>query len=227
MKPTREECLKAVMGMSLVIPFFPKIDFALAIIADTVREFVGNSEQLAWFEKAACASIRTWDDGGIPLLRALYCTKYAPDDGVPPIMEMVGMTAAELEGRFRAMELADNERRFEEFKRQAVLGPPENREALGLPVPISAMNQLKYHPEFDTKPLPDAVGPIPCPWCAQGNPRVRSSVSDRLVHTDTEVGRVLCKSRNPWPVPVDEPDPVQTPPVDPDASRTLDGGSPS
>jgi hypothetical protein len=31
-----------------------------------------------------------------------------------------------------------------------------------------------------------------CPWCEEGNPRIASSVSDALVHTDTPVGRVVC-----------------------------------
>lgn len=35
---------------------------------------------------------------------------------------------------------------------------------------------------------------LACNWCAQGNPRVRSSVSDAWVHTDTPVGRVICRA---------------------------------
>ena len=31
-----------------------------------------------------------------------------------------------------------------------------------------------------------------CPWCAVGNPRLRSSVTDCFVHTDTPVGRKVC-----------------------------------
>jgi hypothetical protein len=31
-----------------------------------------------------------------------------------------------------------------------------------------------------------------CRWCNAGNPRIPSSVSDALVHTDTPVGRVKC-----------------------------------
>jgi hypothetical protein len=34
-----------------------------------------------------------------------------------------------------------------------------------------------------------------CRWCAEGNPRIPSSVSDVFVHTDTPVGRVLCDQR--------------------------------
>ena len=31
-----------------------------------------------------------------------------------------------------------------------------------------------------------------CRWCAEGNPRVPSSVSEAMVHTDTPLGRVIC-----------------------------------
>jgi hypothetical protein len=31
-----------------------------------------------------------------------------------------------------------------------------------------------------------------CKWCEEGNLRVRSSVTERYVHTDTPIGRVLC-----------------------------------
>lgn len=32
-----------------------------------------------------------------------------------------------------------------------------------------------------------------CRYCDEGNPRVQSSVSEQFVHTDTPVGRVVCK----------------------------------
>ena len=34
---------------------------------------------------------------------------------------------------------------------------------------------------------------VTCPWCAENNPRVRSSVNESShVHTDTPVGRQVC-----------------------------------
>jgi hypothetical protein len=39
-----------------------------------------------------------------------------------------------------------------------------------------------------------------CRWCNEGNPRCQSSVTERLVHTDTPVGRVMCCDP-PAPVP--------------------------
>lgn len=42
------------------------------------------------------------------------------------------------------------------------------------------------------EPFADAFADAACRWCAEGNPRVQSSVSGVFVHTDTPVGRVLC-----------------------------------
>jgi hypothetical protein len=33
-----------------------------------------------------------------------------------------------------------------------------------------------------------------CQWCSQGYMPVRSSVSDAMVHPDSPIGRVVCKS---------------------------------
>jgi dATP/dGTP pyrophosphohydrolase len=38
-----------------------------------------------------------------------------------------------------------------------------------------------------------AFGITPCEWCRDGYIRTRSSVSEKFVHTDTPVGRVVCK----------------------------------
>jgi hypothetical protein len=234
MKPSREEVLKAVARMSVVVPFFPKIELALDIIADCVRSMVANSEQLEWFTKKVCVTMKTWDDGGIPVLRAIFCTQYAPDDGEAPVVEVPGMTEADLEMRFRAMEMQENDRRFQEYQRLALAVPIEDLPLLAPPSEVyRALAQgakmdppdcQAYDAAYDTSPM--GKPPILCPWCADGNPRVRSSVSGSLVHTNTEAGRVVCKNRNPDPAPVGF-DAPQTPPVDADASRTLDGGSAS
>ena len=45
--------------------------------------------------------------------------------------------------------------------------------------------------------LGDRIAPsASCPWCAEGNPRVESSVNPGkgiFVHTDTSIGRVVCR----------------------------------
>lgn len=38
-----------------------------------------------------------------------------------------------------------------------------------------------------------------CRWCDSGNPAVPSSVSDKMVHPDTPVGRVVC-GKTPMPI---------------------------
>lgn len=35
----------------------------------------------------------------------------------------------------------------------------------------------------------------PCRWCAEGYPRIRSSVSEAFVHVDTPTGRRVCKAK--------------------------------
>jgi hypothetical protein len=40
-----------------------------------------------------------------------------------------------------------------------------------------------------------AITARPCVWCDEGNPAVVSSVSEAFVHTNTPVGRVICKRR--------------------------------
>ncbi len=50
-------------------------------------------------------------------------------------------------------------------------------------------SRYEFRPaEFMRRP----VKPEACRYCDEGNPRVRSSVSERFVHTDTPIGRVVC-----------------------------------
>lgn len=235
MKPTREDVLKAVMGMSTVVPFFPKGEVGLDIVADCVREFVSDHQQLAWFTKAVCVTMKTWDDGGIALLRAIFCTKYAPADGVPPVLDVPGLSGPDLEIRFRAMEINESDTRLEEYRRLAALTPPEERPALP-EVRQALLEAARLSVEAGELPDDASIHKSPalmkgeaidCPWCRDGVARVRSSVSGHLIHTRTEVGRVVCKNKSPYPEPAEFAAEIQTPPVDADASRTLDGGSAS
>ena len=55
-----------------------------------------------------------------------------------------------------------------------------------------------------------------CGWCNEGNPRCQSSVSEKLVHTDTPIGRVVCIDP---PIYIPEPNPV--PPTDEKRTQTV------
>jgi hypothetical protein len=46
------------------------------------------------------------------------------------------------------------------------------------------------------KPYEIPEGEIGCRWCDEGNPVIRSSVSEAYVHTNTPVGRVVCHRKS-------------------------------
>ena len=147
MKPSRERVFAVVGTLAEVIPFFPQKELALDLITEAVLEFVGTEEQLDWFARAAVRSLSKYE--GVPQLRALFCSKYAPADGLPPAVEIPGYTEEELEARFRQREIAENQRRHDEYLRQAQLAPPEDRAPFQLP----ELKQIPA-PHPDTPPTP-------------------------------------------------------------------------
>jgi len=191
MKPAREEVTKVVAALSEVVPFFPKEAFALELIVESLLEFVGGQPQLDWFARAAVRTLSRYQ--GVPQLRALYCSNWAPADGILPTVDLEGLSSDRLEADFQRRVMEENEARFAVYCRQSALAPPEDREPLQLP----------------GMPLKHIEAPVPlvCRWCALGFARVHSSIDPRLawfpsssvlrhevfVHPDTEVGRVVCK----------------------------------
>jgi hypothetical protein len=148
MRPSRKSVFAVVGSLSTTISFFPQDPLALDLITDAVLEFVGTDEQLDWFARAAVRSLSKYE--GVPQLRALFSTKYAPADGIPPSVEIPGFTEAELETKFNQKQIEGNERRLAEYKRQAQLAPPEDRAPFELPT-------LKSLPAPDAS---DQVTPI-------------------------------------------------------------------
>ncbi len=65
----------------------------------------------------------------------------------------------------------------------------------GAETPSSAGELSGSSPSFPAHPL--RLPTLSCRYCAEGNPRVRSSVSEAYVHTDTPIGRVVCKAEPP------------------------------
>lgn len=125
------EAWQATTLLSELLPFFPTGDAGRKFVASEIYQFVGTKEQLDWFVVAAARTIKKWE--GLPPLRALYATKYEPDDGIRPTIELPGFTADELEAKYRVREIEENARRFENYRRQALLAPPEDRELFALP----------------------------------------------------------------------------------------------
>ena len=131
MKPSREQVLQAVVSIGEIIPFFPKGSLSDDLIVECLLEFIGDERQLEWFANAAVRRLSKYE--GIPQLRRLFCIKYQPADGIQPIFDDPAEFAAQesmLEAQYRMREMEENDRRLAEYRRQAALAPPEDREPL-------------------------------------------------------------------------------------------------
>lgn len=198
-RPTSADVLQAMTTVAVALPFFPQNDLALALITEAVHEFIGTKEELEWFRRKAIAWLTAYN--GVPELRALFCTRYAPFDGLPPIVDC---DENALEAEWRRREMDDNERRLEGYRSEKLLAKSEDSEPFLLPE-LAEVKSLPPAPKLLPfgSPVADADLRQICPWCADGNPRVRSSVGASLVHTRTNVGRVVCKNKRPLPAPVE------------------------
>lgn len=132
MRPTREECLTAVMVMAEVIPFFPESEPAKQIIRDSIHDFVGDIEHLTWLVKVSCRTLTRWR--GIAELRAIFCTRYPPADGLPITEpETPGFRLRETEAQaleaYQKQQAKETSDRILQWKREAQQLPaPERRE---------------------------------------------------------------------------------------------------
>jgi hypothetical protein len=139
--PTSHQIMEALRAMRSVIPFFPNEDAATAIISTVLVKLVRTPEELNWLTTAAIISMTKWE--GIPQLRALYCTRYTPHDGLPVIPCLLpGFTRRELEAQYQRRVMEENDRRIEQWKQeqQQQLSSGEhfgwtNSEVVGVPRP--------------------------------------------------------------------------------------------
>jgi hypothetical protein len=125
MKPSRQSVSHLVISLGEMIPFFPKGPLADELMVEAILEFVSTEEQLEWLARAAIRQIRKYE--GVQQLRQLFCTQFAPADGIQPVFETTENFLAHealLETQFRQREMEENDRVFEEYKRQAALNPP-------------------------------------------------------------------------------------------------------
>lgn len=134
MKPTIEQCLDAVKLMKLV-PFFPKEDKALQVIAASIWKFVNTVEELDWLTTTVCGHMSDWErGGGLPEIRGIFCTRFQPADGIVMGATSPGFSSADLEQQHEAEVRAENDRRLEEYRKKAELLAPEDRKPFELPV---------------------------------------------------------------------------------------------
>lgn len=118
MKPTLDAVMRGVDLMGELMLFFPKSLAARSVIATEIHSFAGTEQQLAWFIDATVSHFSKFE--GLPFLRALYCTKFEPADGMMPVVELPGYSTEAMEAKFRAKEMDENERRLEDYKQKAI-----------------------------------------------------------------------------------------------------------
>ena len=141
MKPSLTQIGEAVDALAELVPFFPKVPIAHKVIIAEIYRFVASEEQLTRFIETYVRKVPKYES--VPQLRAVFYSLYAPADGVAPTVDVPGFTADDLEAEYRMREMADNERRLEEYRRQAQLAPPEDREPFLLPEGTNKMPELK------------------------------------------------------------------------------------
>ena len=131
MRPTYEEVMNVVDLLIEMVPFFPNSVAARCTICEEVMSFVATKEQLEWFSAAYLRHYPKWE--GLPTLRALFNTGYAPADGVMPSVNVPGYATAELEAKYQAAVLEENTRRQEDFEKRKALAAGEEFKAFPLP----------------------------------------------------------------------------------------------
>jgi hypothetical protein len=120
MKPKPEEVSKAIDLMSQIIPNFPKDDLALEYLQRTLEAMVSTSEQLEWLTRHACNNMKWFS---LAELRGIFCSRFAPADGIYGTAETPGYTPDEAitaaEREYQEREALEYERKLAEWKQEA------------------------------------------------------------------------------------------------------------
>jgi hypothetical protein len=155
MKPTRQQVVQKLIGLSEVIPFFPQSELALQLISNAVLAFVSGTAELDWWANKCIEVMPKYD--GMPTLRAVYAIGFQPADGQSPTVEIPGYTLQDMEVKYHAREMDENNARFNQYRAEQLLAGPEDSAPLLLP-------ELKHIP---------AAGPLQferCFWCLAESP---------------------------------------------------------
>ena len=160
MKPTSDDVAKAITAMGQVIPFFPTEDLAVEIIQRSIEAMVSTREQLEWLTKVACNTMKRFS---LAELRGIFCSRYAPADGLYAAAETPGFTPEEAlsdaERAYHEREALEYERKRIEWEQEAkLLG--QSPEPFLLPPGICEMPKPK--PEVGIRKRPRReLGPAP------------------------------------------------------------------
>jgi hypothetical protein len=131
LRPTLPEFGEVAIAWSECVPFFPKTELGVSLVADAISSFVASREQLYWFAREVVQRSAKYE--GVPGLRAIFCMRYRPADGIEPAHDVAGASTEELEAQYARRVMEENEARIERYKREAALGAPEDRAPLEMP----------------------------------------------------------------------------------------------
>ena len=134
MKLTRQDVSRALSAMRQTIPFFPTEEMGIEVVQRSIEGFVSTGEQLEWLTRIACNTMRRFS---LPELRGLFCSRFAPADGVWASAETPGFTPDEAmaasERAYFDRESKDYERKLAQWKEEAKLLGPGDPEPFELP----------------------------------------------------------------------------------------------
>lgn len=159
MKLRAEDVTRAIAVMKQTIPFFPQEVLGVQMVQRSIEDFVSTPEQLQWLTKVACNQMKRFS---LPELRGIFCSRFAPADGMWVSAETPGFTPDEAlaasEQAYHDREAKEYERKLTEWKTEAKLlgsGTPEPFE-----IPAAAVKALPApkpeKPKIPGPPLPEA-----------------------------------------------------------------------
>ncbi len=102
MKISKEQSdqIDQAMDDLATIPYFPQADNVRAAVMDNLLRFVAGPEEFLWLVRTTVATAKQWC--GVAEMRALYCTRYRPVDGLKPEPQcaLPGFTPSDLEAEY-------------------------------------------------------------------------------------------------------------------------------
>ena len=117
--------LEAVISLSN-IPFAPQEPHQQEKLMYAIAAFADRPDALAWTVDVAVAKWRRWL--GVAELRAIYCTKFKPADGIEEeVIETTGFRPSDNETAYLLEQARETDRQLAAWKRQAALLPAGER----------------------------------------------------------------------------------------------------
>jgi len=121
---TEEQAMRAVGRMS-ILRFFPSDPYSRSQVAALLLKFVDRADGLEWLVNTMLNQVGEWP--GPKELRALYCCKFKPADGIEAYSAIRGFTPEDIEAENLAKLPAwSDQPRLGEMRPVAlILGPDE------------------------------------------------------------------------------------------------------